>query len=94
LKKHTTPERSGPVYISTRNGIISLVEEARVSRVELSGVTLARLRPQAVFVIDDLGVRRVRIASSGKTKLFLALLAALCAPLQYRLLARRPRRGR
>ena len=94
MKKHITPERSGPIYISTRNGIISLVEEASITEVELSGVRLARLRPQAVFVIDDQGVRRVRMGSASKPKLFLALLAALCAPLQYWLLVRRPGRGR
>ena len=94
LKKHTTPERSGPIYISTRKGIISLVEEARLTEIEFSGVKLVRVRPNALFIIDEEGVRRVRVAPAGKRQLALALVAVLCAPLQYWLLARRARRGR
>lgn len=74
--------------------MISLVEEARVTEHEVSGLRLSRLRPRALFVIDEQGVQRVRFASATLPKLALALLAMLCAPLQYRLLARRPRHER
>jgi hypothetical protein len=94
LKKETNSERSGPIFIRTRNGTISLVQEARASELELSGLRLSRLRPRALFVIDERGVRRVRFASANIPKLAIALLAVLCAPLQYLLLARRPRRAR
>lgn len=82
--------RSGPIYIRTRTRVISLVEEARVTEHEVSGLRLSRLRPRALFVIDEQGVHRVRFASANMPKLALALLAVICAPLQYRLFARRP----
>ncbi|MEP6774262.1 MAG: hypothetical protein ABJA50_01590 [Chloroflexota bacterium] len=91
MKKHTKLDRSGPVYIGNHSSIISLVEEAHASERELMGVRLSRLRPRALYVIDDQGVRRIRFASANTSKLALALLAVLCAPLQYLLLARRPR---
>ena len=89
LKKQTRLDRSGPIYIRTRTGVISLVEEARLTEYELSGYRLSRLRPRALFVIDEQGAHRVRFASANVPKLALALLAVICAPLQYRLLARR-----
>jgi hypothetical protein len=77
-----------------RTGTISLVEEARATEHEVSGLRLSRLRPRALFVIDEQGVHRVRFAHANMPKLALALLAVLCAPLQYLLLARRSRRER
>jgi hypothetical protein len=94
LKKQTRLDRSGPIYIRTRSRMISLVEEARLTEYEVSGLRLSRLRPRALFVIDEQGVHRVRFASADAPKLALALLAVLCAPLQYWLLARRGGRER
>jgi hypothetical protein len=94
LKKQTRLDRSGPIYIPTHNGTISLVEEASATDLDLSGFRLSRLRPRALFVIDGQGVHRVRFAPANMPKLALALLAVLCAPLEYLLLTRRPRRER
>lgn len=94
MKIYTRLDRSGPIYIRTRTGTISLVEEARVTEHEVSVLKLSRQRPRALFVIDEHGVHRVRFASPNMPKLALALLALLCAPLQYLLLARRPKHER
>jgi hypothetical protein len=93
VKQRTKLARSGPLYFKTHDRVISLIEEVRTSDLEIAGIRFSRLRPNALFVIDDHGVRRLTITASNMPRLALALLA-VCAPLQYWLLAWRSRHER
>jgi hypothetical protein len=93
VKQRTNLARSGPLYFKTNNQIISLIEEVRTSELDIAGIRFSRLRPSALFVIDDHGVHRLSIAGANMPRLAFALLA-VCAPLQYWLLARRSRHER
>lgn len=86
--------RSPSVVGQTHDQTISLVEEVGLREYEISGIKLSSLRPRAVFVINSQGVHCLPFSGGNLPKIALALLAVLCAPLQYRLLARRHRHER
>jgi hypothetical protein len=68
MKISIRKQRGRPIYIQYGRGTISLVPEVRVLEVALgvgSRPIVHRVAPYAVYVIDDQGVRRVRIADMG-----------------------------
>ena len=93
LGKKTGIVRSAPLYIQTKRGIVTLVEEMVTSEIGTPrGPRLATLRPGVIHVIDDKGVISMPIGSTARHRLLLALAALpaiLWTPLQYLWLARR-----
>ena len=65
--------RSGPVYVETERGTISLVFEANAAG--SNGLALRPAGKADVYVIDDAGVRLVR----RRNRLLLALAIAVVA---------------
>jgi hypothetical protein len=80
MKISVNRQRGRPVYVPTEAGTISLVPEVRVVEIRVGKRQVLRLRrlvPQTIFVIDDLGVRPVRITNTATLVASVLLATAL-----------------
>ena len=82
--------RSSPIYVRSAGKVISLVAEieAQELRLKVRSISLNRLSPSALYVIDEDGVARLKIRRST-SRLALLGIGLLSGPLQYYLLRRR-----
>jgi hypothetical protein len=93
MGKRTEIVRGGPIYIHTDQGIVTLIEEAKASRMGApGGMRLEVLRPNAVHIVSARGVSSISIGATLRKRLLPALVvlpAILWTPLQYLWLSRR-----
>ncbi len=90
MKAHKA--RSGPVYVETKRGIISLVFEANVrgeSGRNGEAATPKIVGKPDVYVIDSTGVRKIRRSQSAKIGLALAGILCVLLWASYSVFARR-----
>src|SRR5215210_7457186 len=82
--------RSSPIYVRSAGKVISLVAEieAQELRLKVRSISLNRLSPSALYVIDEDGVARLKFRRST-SRLALLGIGLLSGPLQYYLLGRR-----
>ena len=72
VKPETELVRSGPIYVETNNGVVTLVKEGSAP-----ASSAGEVQPIAVYVIDAKGVRRVSLVRSNRKRLLLLLAALL-----------------
>jgi hypothetical protein len=72
VKPQTELVRSGPIYVETNNGTITLVKEGYAPM-----GSAGEVQPIALYVIDAKSVRRVSLARSNRKRLLLLLASLL-----------------
>lgn len=87
MSKPVQLQRGGPIYVHRGEATITLVPEVAVTGGPRGGIV-----PNAVFVIDERGVSRLKIPGSQRKVLAAIVLSALFSALPYFLLSRRLKR--
>ncbi len=92
MRKRGNLHRGSPIYLPSGHATITLVPE--VAERHLFGLlgkngTNHELAPEAIFVIDEHGVSRLKIADRRRMATTAMVTSTLLALLQYYLLSRR-----
>lgn len=89
--------RGTPIYVANQGERIAIVPEVAISRKaqkrKRMRYRVVQLEPEAVYLVDKAGVRRVAVGMPGPRRARLVVMAFLAAPVLSMLVRWRSRNG-